>query len=112
MSSYEKVNLGFVSYIGICADALTSAGYSSSDARSIIATKLLEEVMNLSIKEDKTYDYKTLLPLFKTFQHIFMKEKSIKTVDAYAPQVANDISKLDFIINYLDSRIKAIEKNL
>ena len=112
MSLQNNVNLGFVSYIGICADALTRAGYSPSDSKSIISTKLLEEAMTLSIKEDGSYDYKTLLPIFKTLKHIFLKEKSVKINDAYAPQIANDISKMDFVINYLDSRINAIEKNL
>lgn len=103
----KKAQTELTSVIGLQINYLSKQGYNPQQVKHIIIANMLEEAMDLALdKDNQTYDYYALKPLFVAINSILKQELAKKSVDAYIPQVAQDMQKVSEITHYLDTRIE------
>lgn len=104
-----NTKLDFTPIIGNYIDSLTKApNINKKKIKKLIIMSLMTNIMELSVNEDKTYDYDAIEPIFSTVNHIFKREIYLKSENKDIPQINSEIQKLENITKYLDHRIKVI----
>ncbi len=107
----KKPKTDLTQFIGISISALVKEGYTTSQTRNIVCADLIENALQVARKEDSTYDYYGLKPLFIALKYIFDNEIAIKQNDIDIPQIAQNVKTLEFISEYLDKRIRTIKED-
>lgn len=106
---HKNINFELNAYIGGKIEALVKMGYNPSQVKHLIVASMLDYIFDtLAVKEDNTYDYYALKPLFVSFKFLIDTELETKIEDAYLPQIQADMRKLTDISDYIEHRIKSI----
>ena len=105
-----NTELSLSAYIGMSIDSLIKQGHSPSKVRYLVNTLLIEEAMKL-VEEDKSkpMDYYGIKPLFVAVKYVFDTEISkLQDIpeDYRFSDINEEIKRLNFILDYLESRIK------
>lgn len=105
-----NTELSLSAYLGMSIDSLVKQGNSPSKVRYLVNTLLVEEAMKL-VEEDKSkpMDYYGVKPLFVAIKYIFDTELSkLQDIpdDSRFSDMDEEIHRLEFISDYLESRIK------
>lgn len=105
-----NTELSLSTYLGMSIDSLVKQGNSPSKVRYLVNTLLVEEAIKL-VEGDKSepIDYYGIKPLFVGVKYIFDGELSkLQDIpeDYRFSDVDEEIKRLKFISDYLESRIK------
>ena len=109
-----NTELSLSAYLGMSIDSLVRQGNSPSKVKYLVNTLLIEEAMKL-VEEDKSkpMDYFAVKPLFVAMKYIFDTELSkLQDVpnDYRFSDMDEEIKRLKFISDYLESRIKTCKE--
>lgn len=97
-------------YLGVLLESLLKQGYSASEVKHLISAGLTEYIMEtLSVDNDGSRDYYAIRPMLVAVKQVIDLEFKAKQEDAYIPQVAADMAKLQELSKYLEHRIEVIK---
>ena len=98
------------SFVGVYVTALQREGYKPSEIRYLVTANLVNEILNIVTDENDQVDSYGIKPLLSAANNYLKQELIRESADAYIPQVAQDMSTLKSITEYLDSRMNRIKK--
>lgn len=105
-NNQREIRQGLVNYIGAL---LSSSPYSKEDAKQNVIAVLAEESLNLSRKEDNSYDIYTLKPLLRAVVLILKQRcEELKSLPMDVKKISREYYNT---INHLETLIDSIERS-
>lgn len=106
----KKANIELTTFVGLYATSLVKAGYEASEAKRMVSQDLINEALILCDDNNGSYDYYALQSMFLSVAYILKREVSRMSSDISIPQVKKEIDKINSVVNYLENRVKNINK--
>lgn len=111
MTNTPKTNTQLTTFIGVFVDALLKEGYQASEVKRIVSQDLINEALVLCNKEEeKSYDYYALQSLFLSVSYVLKRELDKMRENAHIQQVSDEMDRINFVVNYLENRVRMVNK--
>jgi hypothetical protein len=111
MQSLKEAGI-LTNFIGAILDSLANQGYKPAEASHLTAALLIETVQDVAKKDDGTYDFYVLKPLFRFFISLYQNENKRLVEESYLPKIREKMQKNDQIISFFEEELRTVAQNM
>jgi len=99
-------------FIGAIIDSLAQQGYKPREVNHLVAALLIETTQDVAKKEDGSYDFYVLKPLFRFFIAMYQEENKRLVEESYLPKIREKMQQNDQIIRFFEEELRTVAQNL